>query len=89
MFDNEKKKWNAPPPLYDCIVPSETKKRIDLNGTNNNTSTTTFHQYMTISKNDVVDSRQQHQQQNSKYEDSPFGRIYSLSQLIQRFGIHK
>ena len=98
MYNSESKTWSAPPPLYDCILLGEennddrtcssNNSDDDSNGNNNSTTgtssatttTTTLKQYMTISKKDVVDSQQ-------NCEDRPFGQIYSLSQLLQRFRI--
>lgn len=38
MYDKEKQQWNAPPPLYSCILPSEK---------------TNLSQYMTIDVNEI------------------------------------
>ena len=86
MYDFETKTWNAPPPSYDCILLRENSDRSRSDSKGNNVTITSapaaatpFKQYMTISNENVADS-----QQNG--EDHPFGRIYSLSQLLQRFG---
>ncbi len=79
MFNAKTKTWNAPPPPYKCIMLT---KNIDKpNSENERNSTNTLKQYMTISDQDVVDS------QNQNNEDDPYGQIYSLSQLLQRFNV--
>lgn len=73
MYNAKTKTWNAPPPSYDCILPPKVSENNEnANGTN------TLKQFMIISHQNVVDSQQQS-------ENSPLGRIYSLSQFLQRF----
>lgn len=81
MYDSETKSWSSPPPKYDCILPPA--KIPEQHG--GATVSTTFEQYSIISNQNVVDS----QQQQEGSEENPYGRIYSLSQLVQRFGIRE
>ena len=78
MYNPVTKTWNAAPPSYECILPSGTYDKSNSENTKNKEVISTLKEYMTISSQNI-----DHQQQHS--EDSPFGRIYSLSQLLQQF----
>ena len=79
MFNAKTKTWNAQPPPYKCIMPM--KNSDEPNSESERNTTNALQQYMTISDQDVVDS------QNQNNEDDPYGQIYSLSQLLQRFNV--
>lgn len=80
MYNTKTKTWNAPPPSYDCILPPEDNDEQNSEDENKTNTKNNLKQYMRISNQNVVDSKQQ----NS--EESPLGQIYSLRQLLQRFG---
>mmetsp|Transcript_21153 Transcript_21153/g.58819 ORF Transcript_21153/g.58819 Transcript_21153/m.58819 type:complete len:250 (+) Transcript_21153:204-953(+) len=85
MFNRETSTWNARPPQYDCILPSGVKDEISSNSNKDPCTITTLQRYMTISAEDISGPLLP-VQENSEHD--PFGRVYSLSQLLQRFRIN-
>mmetsp|Transcript_3494 Transcript_3494/g.9253 ORF Transcript_3494/g.9253 Transcript_3494/m.9253 type:complete len:82 (-) Transcript_3494:301-546(-) len=78
MYNIKTKTWIAPPPSYGCILKDNNFMNSDKDENSNTGNTLKY--YMIITNQNVVDSQQQ------ENDDSRFGRIYSISQLLERFG---
>ena len=81
MYNAKTKTWNAPPPSYNCILEVDDNDEPNSESERTTNTANTLKQYMTISAENVFDSQKQ------KIGDSPYGQIYSLSQLRQHFGL--
>jgi hypothetical protein len=98
MYNAKNGEWNATPPSYDCIHPCnvvvDSQDYFQDAGVRQHPKDGNLKHYMTISQEDIDVSQGPQRQQNQEgasinntngNSPTPFGCIFSLSQMRKRF----